>query len=314
MKGKIISVNISEKKGERKTPVHEAVINENYGIVGDAHSSPEWHRQVSLLAIESIDKMRAKGLDVNPGDFAENITTGGIDLLALPIGTKLEIGKEVIGEVSQIGKECHTRCQIYYQAGDCVMPKEGIFIRVLRGGTVKVGDAINVICDVERQTGMFTIAIAVLTLSDKGSKGERTDESGPAIAEALKELGEVTFYDILPDERDLIRERLLHYAGKVDLILTTGGTGLSPRDVTPEATRDVIEREVPGIAEAMRTEGLKKTRNAMLSRAIAGVKGQTLIINLPGSPKAVRENLAVIIDVLPHAIQKIKGDPGDCAR
>jgi molybdenum cofactor synthesis domain-containing protein len=112
----------------------------------------------------------------------------------------------------------------------------------------------------------------------------------------------------------LIKERLLFYAGKVDLILTTGGTGLSPRDVTPEATLDVIEREIPGIAEAMRAEGLRKTRNAMLSRAVAGVRGQTLIINLPGSPKAVRENLAVIIDALPHAIDKIKGDQGECSR
>ena len=158
------------------------------------------------------------------------------------------------------------------------------------------------------------ITAAVLTLSDKGSMGERTDESGPAISEALIGIGEVRFYDILPDERDLIKERLLFYTGKVDLILTTGGTGLSPRDVTPEATLDVIEREIPGIAEAMRAEGLRKTRNAMLSRAVAGVRGQTLIINLPGSPKAVRENLAVIIDALPHAIDKIKGDQGECAR
>jgi molybdopterin adenylyltransferase len=158
------------------------------------------------------------------------------------------------------------------------------------------------------------ITAAVLTLSDKGSRGERTDESGPAISGMLDGIGKVKFYDILPDERDVIRERILFYVGKVDLILTTGGTGLSPRDVTPEATLDVIDREIPGIAEAMRAESLKETRNAMLSRAVAGVKGQTLIINLPGSPRAVRENLAVIIDVLPHAIEKIKGDPTDCAK
>jgi len=158
------------------------------------------------------------------------------------------------------------------------------------------------------------ITAAVLTLSDKGSRGERTDESGPAIADMLNGLGEVKYYDILPDEKEMIRERLLFYAGKVDLILTTGGTGLSPRDVTPEATLDVIEREIPGIAEVMRAESLKKTKNAMLSRAVAGVRGQTLIINLPGSPRAVRENLVVIIDALPHAIEKIKGDPSDCAR
>jgi MOSC domain-containing protein YiiM len=144
MKGSIVSINISENKGERKTPVYEAVINENYGIVGDAHSSSEWHRQVSLLAIECIDKMRDLGLDVNPGDFAENITTKGLDLLAFPLGTKIGIGREVIGEVSQIGKECHTRCAIFYQAGDCVMPKEGIFVKVLKGGSIVAGDTIEV--------------------------------------------------------------------------------------------------------------------------------------------------------------------------
>lgn len=158
------------------------------------------------------------------------------------------------------------------------------------------------------------ITIAVLTLSDKGSRGERVDTSGPGIAEALKGIGEVLYYDILPDERELIRNKLLEYSGKVDLILTTGGTGLSPRDVTPEATLEVIEREIPGIAEAMRMEGLKKTRRSMLSRAVAGVRGQTLIINLPGSPSAVQENLAVILDVIPHAIEKIKGGDGECAR
>ncbi|MCL4491279.1 MAG: MogA/MoaB family molybdenum cofactor biosynthesis protein [Nitrospirae bacterium] len=158
------------------------------------------------------------------------------------------------------------------------------------------------------------ITVAVLTLSDKGSRGEREDKSGPAIAEALKGIADVKHYDILPDERDLIRDRLLEYINKVDLILTTGGTGLSPRDVTPEATLDVIEREIPGIAETMRREGLKKTNRSMLSRAVAGVKGRTLIINLPGSPKAVRENLEVILDVIPHAVEKIKGDTGECAR
>jgi molybdopterin adenylyltransferase len=158
------------------------------------------------------------------------------------------------------------------------------------------------------------ITAAVLTLSDKGSRGERQDLSGPLIADILKDVAEVKFYDILPDEMDQIKERLLFYSGKVDLVLTTGGTGLSPRDVTPEATLDVVERVVPGIAEAMRAEGLKKTGTAMLSRAVAGVRGETLIVNLPGSPRAVRENLAVIIDILPHAIAKIRGDTGDCAR
>lgn len=158
------------------------------------------------------------------------------------------------------------------------------------------------------------ITVAVLTLSDKGAKGERGDASGPLIQDILKEIGaSVSHYDILPDEKDLIKERLLHYAEKVDLILTTGGTGLAPRDVTPDATLEVIERAVPGIAEAMRLEGLKKTKRAMLSRAVAGVRGTCLIVNLPGSPKAVREGLTAILDVIPHAIEKIKGDPSECA-
>ena len=159
------------------------------------------------------------------------------------------------------------------------------------------------------------ITVAVLTLSDKGAEGHREDLSGPMIGEMLKGIGaEVKYYGILPDEKGIIEERLREYSEKVDLILTTGGTGLSPRDVTPEATREVIEREIPGIAEAMRVEGLKKTPRSMLSRAVAGVRGKALIINLPGSPKAVQESLGVILDVLPHAIEKIKGSQSNCAR
>ena len=140
---RIVSINTSPGKGTFKYPVPEATLQADNGIVGDAHSGP-WHRQVSLLAVESIDKMRARGLDVGPGDFAENLTTEGIDLVNLPIGTYVKIGPEAVGEVTQIGKECHKRCAIYYQAGDCVMPREGIFIRVLEGGPVKTGDHIEV--------------------------------------------------------------------------------------------------------------------------------------------------------------------------
>jgi MOSC domain-containing protein YiiM len=144
MSAKVVSINISDTKGVRKKPVVEALIRTDYGIEGDAHSSSEWHRQVSLLALESIKKMQEMGLDVHPGDFAENITTEGIDLLSLPVGTRLQIGDAIIGEVSQIGKECHTRCAIYYQAGDCVMPKEGIFIKVIHGGKIRKGDDVAV--------------------------------------------------------------------------------------------------------------------------------------------------------------------------
>lgn len=143
MKGRVVSINISDKKGIRKKPVKEAEIITDRGIKGDAHASSKWYRQISFLALESIKKMRDLGLNVNPGDFAENITTEGIDLLGLPVGTRMKIGNVEV-EVSQIGKKCHTRCEIYYQAGDCVMPKEGIFVRVLKGGKIKKGDPIEV--------------------------------------------------------------------------------------------------------------------------------------------------------------------------
>jgi len=141
--GRVVSVNISDKKGIRKHPVGKALIKAGFGIEGDAHASSQWHRQVSLLALESITKMQSAGLKVNPGDFAENITTEGIDLLKLPVGTTLAIGDVVEVEVSQIGKKCHARCEIYNQAGDCIMPKEGIFVSVLKGGTIKNGDSIK---------------------------------------------------------------------------------------------------------------------------------------------------------------------------
>ncbi len=142
--GYVVAVCTSPRKGMRKKNIGNCELLTEHGLEGDAHAGP-WHRQVSLLALESVQKMRDVGLDVNPGDFAENITTVGINLVALPIDTKLAIGDDTVGEVTQIGKECHTKCAIYYQAGDCVMPKEGIFIRVLNGGHVRVGDEVRVV-------------------------------------------------------------------------------------------------------------------------------------------------------------------------
>jgi len=139
----IVAVCISEKKGERKTPVSSVELRTEHGLIGDAHAG-DWHRQVSLLAHESIEKMQAMGLDVDSGDFAENLTTKGIVLYTLPVGTQLKVGVTLL-EVTQIGKECHTRCNIFYQAGDCVMPKEGIFARVISGGTVQAGDSVLIV-------------------------------------------------------------------------------------------------------------------------------------------------------------------------
>lgn len=312
----IISINISQKKGVRKTPIERGVLGPK-GLEGDAHSGP-WHRMVSLLAQESIEKMQRAGLDVGPGDFAENLTTRGIDLLSLPLGTRFRVGRSAVLRITQHGKECHSRCAIYYQAGDCVMPKEGVFAEVVNGGEVAVGDSLEVEPSEGEETGspQSPWKVGILTLSDRGSRGEREDLSGRVLRDLLRPgLFSVEAYEVIPDEYNRIVEVLVDWVDEkgLDLILTTGGTGVSPRDVTPEATRAVIEREVPGLAEAMRWASLQKTPHAAISRATAGIRGLCLIVNLPGSPKAARENLEAILSALPHAIEKIHGDPTECA-
>ena len=142
--GRVVAVSISDRKGVKKKNIAAGRLIENFGLEGDAHAG-DWHRQVSLLAVESIEKIRAKGLEVTPGDFAENITTEGIVLWQLPVGRRLRLGDRVLAEVTQIGKECHTRCAIFHQVGDCVMPREGIFVRILSGGTVKLGDTVEAV-------------------------------------------------------------------------------------------------------------------------------------------------------------------------
>lgn len=158
--------------------------------------------------------------------------------------------------------------------------------------------------------------IGVMTLSDKGSRGQRTDESGPLVKEMLLDIGEVVRFELLPDDQRLIAETLIEWSDNLslDMIVTTGGTGLTPRDVTPQATLQVLDYQVPGMAELMRMESLKKTPHAILSRAVVGVRGQTLIVNLPGSPKAAKENLAVLLSSIPHALKKLAGDPTDCGQ
>lgn len=306
---KVAAVCISTKKGVRKQPIEQGTLIAGWGLEGDAHGG-KWHRQVSLLGLESIDKMREKakseGLDLGFGDFAENITTEGLELYRLPVGTFLSIGETLL-EITQIGKSCHHDCEIAKTVGTCVMPREGIFARVLVGGTIQAGAEITL---------WKGVPVGIITASDKGSRGEREDLSAKEIEGLVAGIqGRVVDYRLLPDEREQLAEAMKEMIDQrgVRLLFTTGGTGFAPRDVTPEATLAVIERQVPGIPEAARRETAVFSAKSMLSRGIAGIRGKGLIVNLPGSPKGVREWLQVILPVLPHGVEILQGTGGECA-
>ena len=307
----ILAICISDRKGTQKYRIPEGTFAENHGIEGDAHAG-KWHRQVSLLSAEKIEAFREKGVQVEYGAFGENLVVEGCDLRSLPVGTRFAIG-DVLLEMTQIGKECHTHCAIYHMVGDCIMPREGVFAKVLEGGEVKVGDEVTEIQpDPERP---FTAAW--ITLSDKGAQGLRKDESGPLIGAILTENGyDVVETILIPDDEDILKKELIRLADQrqVNVVMTTGGTGFSPRDITPEATEAVCERMTPGISEAIRAYSMTKTPRAMLSRAVSGIRGKTLIINLPGSPKAVRESLEFIMSSLEHGLEILNGRTSDCAR
>lgn len=309
--GTIRAICISEQRGTSKHEVPEADIQLDWGIVGDAHGG-KWHRQVSLLSLESIEEFQAKGASVDYGAFGENLVVEGFDLAALPVGTRFRIGEAEL-ELTQIGKECHSHCAIYKQVGDCIMPRKGVFTQVLHGGHIAVGDEIVMVEPAPDRP--FTAA--VITLSDKGAKGEREDKSGPLIVEMLSEAGyNVVETILLPDEKAPLKQQLIRLADQrqVNLILTTGGTGFSPRDTTPEATLEVCDRNASGIAEAIRAYSMTITPRAMLSRAASGIRKQTLIVNLPGSPKAVKESLGFVLPTLEHGLGILRGTAGECAR
>ena len=309
--GVLKGICVSKKRGTKKVEVAEAMLVENYGIEGDAHAG-HWHRQVSLLSLEKIEAFREKGAQVSFGDFGENLIIDGFDFRSLPVGTIFTIGDAVL-KMTQIGKECHTHCQIYQTMGECIMPREGVFAVVLKGGQIRNGDTVEMV----PVPSDAPLTAAVITLSDKGSKGEREDKSGPVIVKMLEEAGyEIIESNILPDEQKLLENELIRLSDQrqVNLILTTGGTGFSERDRTPEATMTVATRLAPGIAEAIRAGSMKITKRAMLSRETSVIRNKTLIVNLPGSPKAVAESLELVIDQLDHGIKILLGRTGECAR
>ncbi|MEI6062091.1 MAG: molybdenum cofactor synthesis domain-containing protein [Bacteroidota bacterium] len=296
----VVSVNISEKKGTIKVPVSEIELNE-LGVARDAHAG-NWHRQVSLLADESVQRFtHAAGRSIQYGEFAENITTKGLELVNTHPLDLLLIG-EVKLEITQIGKECHgTSCAIFKEVGNCVMPKEGIFARVLKNGTVKAGDEVVYVPRVYKAL--------IITLSDRASRGEYADRSGPKIEQLL-----TTFFEnegwnsaierkLIADDAKALRA-LLEDAleSQIDIVITTGGTGIGPRDLTPGVVKPLLDKEIPGIMELIRFKYGSLKPNALLSRAIAGVMGGTLVYTLPGSVKAVEEYMSEITPTLRHSI------------
>lgn len=309
--GVVKAICISDIRGVEKRAIEEGHFLLDFGIEGDAHGG-KWHRQVSLLSYDKVKAFNERGAQVGDGAFGENLVVEGIDFRSLPVGTKLYAGSAAF-VMTQIGKECHSHCAIYHRVGECIMPKEGVFAEVTKEGVIRPGDVMYM--ELPDRDRPFTAA--VITLSDKGARGERRDESGPAAREMLEQAGyKVVEMLLIPDEPQLLKTQLIRLADgrQVDLVLTSGGTGFSMRDQTPEATLAVAHRNAPGIAEAIRFRSLQVTDRAMLSRGASVIRGGTLIVNLPGSPRAVKESLGFIMDALEHGLKTLRGSASECAR
>ena len=303
--GRVVSVNVSDEKGEIKQPVPQVLVD-HHGITGDAHAGP-WHRQVSLLGQEDIDFFVEKiKRAISPGEFAENITISGIDLGKAAILDRFRIGRVEL-EVTQIGKHCHgDNCAIYREIGKCVMPKKGIFCRVINEGQIKPGDRVE---HIPRPLRIF-----IITLSDRVSAGVYSDRSGPRARQILEEY----FADkrwhlqinnmILADNAEQLTEQLNEViAGRADVILTLGGTGIGPRDITPETVSSVCDKTIPGIMENIRVKFGNNKPFVLLSRSVAAIAGKTQIYTLPGSVRAVEEYLSEILKTMEHAVFMIHG-------
>jgi len=304
-RGKIVSVNISKEKGAVKEQMPVIVINDS-GVENDAHAGA-WHRQVSVLAQESIDAFVAStSRDTRPGEFAENITTTGLPLEKVAIFDRLQIGDGIL-EVTQIGKECHgDTCAIFREVGQCVMPKEGLFCRVISGGRITPGD--------EVVHFVRPLRFKIITLSDRASRGEYQDKSGPRVQELIEEFFKKSRWhlecnrEILPDEAGRLREALLNArADGVDIVITTGGTGIGPRDITPEVVTSLADRTIPGIMAHIRQTFGSAKPNALLSRSVAVISGRTVIYALPGSVKAVNEYMGEILKTIEHLVFMLHG-------
>jgi len=304
-KGIIESLNISTHKGVIKKPVFQAAIDET-GIQQDAHSG-QWHRQVSLLDSESIADFSEKfKKTVIPGEFAENITTKGIDFKEVCLFDSFKINDvELI--VTQIGKECHgNTCEIFKKTGACIMPKKGIFTKVFKTGTIKTNHEIKHIHRI--------LQFHIITLSDRASSGVYQDKSGLIVSAFVNDFFKEKPYHInichtiIPDSKKLFKKALkLAVIKNCDVIISTGSTGIGPKDIAPDVVLDFADRIIPGVMEFIRNKYGEKYPNALLSRSIAALAGTTLIFTLPGSVKAVKEYLKEIFKSLEHSLFMIQG-------
>ena len=303
MKGTVVSVNRSKEKGTVKHPVPTIELNE-LGIIGDAHAGP-WHRQISVLSTEQINEFAAKANQtIAPGAFAENIATQGINLPQVGLLDRMKIGSAEI-QITQIGKACHgDGCVIFREIGKCLMPKEGLFARTLSGGTVQAGDVIEVI--------PFQLDIQIITLSDRAAKGLYEDRSGPAIQQILTDFFSGPRWhlaitrEVIPDEPETLKARLETARDqKIPVVITTGGTGISPRDIAPQTIEPLCDKLIPGIMDQVRLKYGADNPRALLSRSIAGVMDQTLVYALPGSVKAAEEYLSEITKTLEHLLMTL---------
>ncbi len=301
----IHSVNISVEKGTIKQPVDRITLNSR-GVLSDAHAGT-WHRQVSLLGVESIRKFEEEaGRSIRCGEFAENITTEGALLFQMHPLDVLS-NENIKLEITQIGKKCHgDNCSIFREVGNCVMPKEGIFARVLQGGELKAGDKLL--------HNPHPYKTGIITLSDRASSGEYSDISGKVIEKRIssffldQRLSHQAIRKLIPDDARLLQQTILEMkAENYDFIFTTGGTGIGPRDITPDVIRPMLDKEIPGIMDFIRMKYGASLPPALISRSLAGVTGGTQIYALPGSPKAVEEYLTEILKVLMHTTLMLHG-------
>jgi molybdenum cofactor synthesis domain-containing protein len=305
MTGKIDSINISVAKGTEKTEIPSCIVTMK-GIEGDAHAGL-WHRQISVLDKSSIDNFsNEKDIELSPGAFGENLVIDGIDLKKVSVLDRFITG-EVELEVTQIGKKCHgDACSIFRRTGECIMPKTGLFTRVIKEGSINKGQSVEL---VERK-----LKFHIITLSDRAFSGEYPDESGPMIEKMVQEhFSNLRWHlqiekSIIPDEPELLKTMLIKdREDQVDFVITTGGTGIGPRDITPEVVVSLADMTIPGIMDHIRLVYGKDHPSALISRSVAAVMGKTIVFTLPGSVKAVREYTQELQKNFEHLILMLHG-------